>query len=77
MRIIENGSYHRLLLMYQGEITPAAILTPADQGDSVLDATVASGVGNWHLYNGRKEEARRIIAMPPFGGVPRWWARPD
>ena len=70
MTIIENGSYHRLLLMYRGEITPDAILTPADQGDAVQDATVAYGVGNWHLYNGRKAEARRIferiIAMPQW-----------
>lgn len=70
MTIIENGSYHRLLLMYKGEITPDAILTPADQGDAVQDATVAYGVGNWHLYNGRTAEARRIferiIAMPQW-----------
>ncbi len=70
MKIIENGSYHRLLLMYKGEITPDAILTPADQGDSVQDATVAYGIGNWHLYNGRNQEARRIferiLAMPQW-----------
>ncbi len=70
MKVIENGSYHRLLLMYKGEITPDAILTPADQGDAVQDATVAYGVGNWHLYNGRKAEARqifeRVVAMPQW-----------
>ncbi len=70
MKVIENGSYHRLLLMYKGEITPDAILTPADQGDAVQDATVAYGVGNWHLYNGRMAEARqifeRIVAMPQW-----------
>jgi tetratricopeptide (TPR) repeat protein len=70
MKIIENGSYHRLLLMYKGEITPDAILTPADQGDAVQDATVAYGIGNWHLYNGRNAEARRIferiLAMPQW-----------
>ncbi len=76
MTIIENGSYHRLLLMYKGAITPEAILTPADQGDAVQDATVAYGVGNWHLYNGRNAEARRIferiLAMPQwsaFGSI--------
>ena len=46
------------------------MLTPADQGDAVQDATVAYGVGNWHLYNTRKDEARRIvervIAMPQW-----------
>lgn len=70
MKVIENGSYHRLLLMYKGEIPPDGILTKADQGDAVQDATVAYGVGNWHLYNGRKAEARtifeRIVAMPQW-----------
>ncbi len=70
LKVIENGSYHRLLLMYQGRIAPDAILTPADQADAVQDATVAYGVGNWHLYNGRKDDARRIferiIAMPQW-----------
>lgn len=71
MEIIENGSYHRLLLMYKGQLAPAAVLTPADRGDAVQDATVAYGVGNWHLYNGRPDEARRlferILAMPQWG----------
>ncbi|MFN0177876.1 MAG: tetratricopeptide repeat protein [Gemmatimonadales bacterium] len=71
MEIIENGSYHRLLLMYQGELSPDAVLTPADRGDAIQDATVAYGVGNWHLYNGRRGEARavfeRIMGMPQWG----------
>lgn len=71
MEIIENGSYHRLLLMYKGELEPGAVLTPADQGDAVQDATVGYGVGNWHLYNGREAEARaifeRILTGPQWG----------
>jgi tetratricopeptide (TPR) repeat protein len=71
MEIIENGSYHRLLLMYKGELTPEAILTPADRGDAVQDATVGYGVGNWHLYNGRVAEGRaifeRILTGPQWG----------
>lgn len=70
MKVIENGSYHRLLLMYRGQLAPEAILIPADRGDAVQDATVAYGVGNWHLYNGRKDQARkvfeRIMAMPQW-----------
>jgi hypothetical protein len=70
MEIIENGSYHRLLLMYKGLLPADSILTPADRGDAVQDATVAYGVGNWHLYNGRPTEAReifeRILSMPQW-----------
>ena len=71
MEIIENGSYHRLLLMYKGLVPADSVLTPADRADAVQDATVAYGVGNWHLYHGRVAEAtaifERIIRMPQWG----------
>jgi hypothetical protein len=38
---------------------------------SVTDATAAYGIGNWHLYNGRRAEAeaifRRILAGGQWG----------
>ncbi|NIM51250.1 MAG: hypothetical protein GTN62_15020 [Gemmatimonadales bacterium] len=61
MDIIENHSYHRLLLMYKGEISPDSLLAEAASGDALANATVAYGVGNWHLYNGRAEEAHQIF----------------
>ena len=63
MEIIENASYHKLLLMYKGAQTPEALL--ADSGASGVDAvTIGYGVGNWYLYNGR-----RAAAMAVFRGV--------
>jgi tetratricopeptide (TPR) repeat protein len=58
MDIIENGSYHRLLLFYKGEIDEQTILSPST--DALDNATVGYGVGNWHHYNGRIEEAKQI-----------------
>ena len=54
-------------LIYKGLISPDTLLTPSAGDDAALsDATIASGVGNWHLYNGRRSEAealfRRTIA---------------
>lgn len=72
MDVIENGSYHRLLLLYKGLLSPDAVLTPADKGDAIQDATVAYGVGNWHLYNGREAEARKIFERIMTG--PQWGA---
>jgi tetratricopeptide (TPR) repeat protein len=77
MDIIENGSYHQLLLMYKGEVAPEALLSPAKGEDAALsDATVTYGVANWHLYNGRRAEAealfRHVIAggqWPSFGYI--------
>jgi len=57
--VIENDAYHNLLLMYKGELTPEDLLGPEE--DAVQSATVAYGVGNWYYYNGRTEEADRIL----------------
>ncbi|MGH7560120.1 MAG: tetratricopeptide repeat protein [Gemmatimonadales bacterium] len=73
MDVIENGSYHRLLLLYKGEL-PVDSLLPARPKDSsmatVEDVTTAYGVANWHYYEGRTVEAiamfRRIVASPAW-----------
>ena len=61
MDVIENGSYHRLLLMYKGAATPEALLASAE-GEALDAVTIGYGVGNWHLYNGRPDRARQIFA---------------
>ena len=58
MNIIENGSYHRLLLMYKGEIPESELMKTVDAGLELV--TTGYGVGNWHFYNGRIAEARKI-----------------
>ena len=60
MAIIENGSYHRLLMMYKGA-TEATALLAASRAEGLDAVTIGYGVANWHLYNGRKEEARTIL----------------
>lgn len=74
MEIIENEGYHRLLRMIQGELSPEELRAGAS-GD--LDPpTLGYGIGNWHLYNGRREEAakafREVLAggnWPAFGYI--------
>jgi tetratricopeptide (TPR) repeat protein len=61
MDIIENHGYHRLLLMYKGELTPEDLLQDAGSDDPLANATVGYGVGNWHLYNGRPTEAESVF----------------
>src|SRR5687767_6325596 len=72
MNVIENEAYHRLMLMYKGEMPVEAVLPVSASGEmSVTDATAAYGIGTWHLYNGRRAEAeqifRRIIAGGQWG----------
>lgn len=65
MDVIENTGYYRLLLMYKNSLPAERLLNEA-QGDSAASHSVLYGVGNWHLYNGRREQAveifRRIVS---------------
>ena len=71
MDIIENGSYHKLLLMYKGEENPEALLSSARS--KALDAvTIGYGIGNWHLYNGRQERAMRIFTEIVEKNASQW-----
>jgi tetratricopeptide (TPR) repeat protein len=59
MNVIESMAYHQLCLLYKGEGEMATALgagvTPAG-GDSAM-----YGVGNWHLYNNRTDEAKAMF----------------
>lgn len=66
--VIENAEYHRLLLMYKGERTPAALLAAA--GDDAGGSATRYGVSAWYLVNGRRDEAealwKSILAGPDW-----------
>ena len=75
MQILENGSYHRRLLMYKGALQPEALLSSADATELDL-ATQGYGVGNWYLCNGNETRAKEIFARvvqgsywPAFGFI--------
>ena len=71
MEILENGSYHRRLLMYKGLEKPETLLNPKD-ADAVTIATQGYGVGNWYLVTGKPAEAREIFNV--VVGTPNWSA---
>ena len=58
MDVFENTSYYKLLLMYKGETAADAL--PA-AGTGLDGATIGYGIGNWHLYNGRRAEAFKLF----------------
>lgn len=68
MDIIENTAYHKLLLLFKGELEPGTLVD--DDGDELRDATTRYGLGVWHLVNGRQAEAtetfRQIVATGPW-----------
>jgi tetratricopeptide (TPR) repeat protein len=68
MDVIENGTYHKLLLMARREFDPASL---AVQDVSTVDGvTLLYGVANWYLYNGHSARAeelfRQIVAGPQW-----------
>jgi len=66
--VIENGSYHSLLLLYKGERTADDLLKSAGAGSA--GSAVKYGVSAWHGYSGRQAEARRmweeIVSAPDW-----------
>lgn len=60
MKIIENDSYHKRLLMYKGLVQPEDVLDPTEQ-DGVQLATQGYGVANWYLLNGEHAKGQEIL----------------
>ena len=59
MDILENGSYHKRLLMYKSLVEPEELLNP---DASELDlATRGYGVANWYFVNGEVDKAKEIL----------------
>jgi len=70
-----TNAYTRRLQLYRGEIGPDMVVTAADT-DDVQVATLAYGVGNWHLLRGDKAQARHWFersvqsgGWPAFGFI--------
>lgn len=72
MDIIENDTYHVLLLMYKGELDAETLLAEAQAADGIENATLGYGIGNWHFYNGRLEQAEGVFRSVLQG--PQWAA---
>jgi tetratricopeptide (TPR) repeat protein len=67
MDILENGSYHRRLLMYKGVTQPEALLDTAKADDTTI-ATQGYGVGNYYFVTGNTAKARDVFEKVTSGG---------
>lgn len=65
--IIENGSYHRILLWMKGEMTEEALR--ATMTTPIEKQTIGNGIAQWHQANGRRASAelalREVLATGP------------
>ncbi len=57
--IIENDDYYKLIKLYQGKLKPEELT--AKNANSFGDASAGYGVGNWFLYNGKRDEAIKVF----------------
>jgi hypothetical protein len=60
--VIENGDYYKLLKLYQGKIKPEDLLNEAGS-----NSTLGYGLGNWYLYNGKRNEAIKLFRQVTTG----------
>lgn len=65
--VIENGSYHRLLLFFRGDLAEDALLS--ERSTALELQTIGNGIAQWHLAQGRRRPAetmlRRVLASGP------------
>ena len=61
MPVIENASYHKLLLMYKGELAADA-LEAASKGNALDAVTIGYGLANYHLYNKSLNRGRQLLS---------------
>jgi tetratricopeptide (TPR) repeat protein len=60
--VIENDDYLKLLRLYRGEVRPEMLMAEiGDKAESLGNASLAYGLGNWYLYNGDRIRARQIF----------------
>jgi len=60
MEILENASYYRQLMFYKGFYKPNDLLRVDSLAEDKEMALITQryGLGNWYLYNDKKEEAK-------------------
>jgi tetratricopeptide (TPR) repeat protein len=66
--VIENGDYYKLIRVYKGQLEPATLwLEISSRSNSLSNATMGYGLGNWYLYNGQRAEAEKIFRQVTAG----------
>jgi tetratricopeptide (TPR) repeat protein len=76
MEILENDSYHDLVMLYAGRLEAAELQDRLDRGDGPSQAALAYGLARWYDDNGDAQRAheayKRIVAEAPwaaFGAI--------
>lgn len=62
LEIIENDDYYKLLKLYRGKLKATDLLPELrEDANALSSASLGYGLGNWYLYNGKRDVAERIF----------------
>lgn len=67
LEVIENADYYKLIKLYQGKLKPADLLDTNQTANTLSNATVGYGVGNWFLYTRQRAEAEKLFRQVILG----------
>lgn len=60
--IIENADYYKLIRIYKGQLKAEDVLAEIGKNaDSLSNATMGYGLGNWFLYNAQRAQAEKVF----------------
>ena len=68
--LIENSDYYKLIRLYQGKLTIETVRGESESNktsNTLSNATLGYGVGNWLFYNGRPAEAETLLRQVVAG----------
>lgn len=66
--IIENDDYYKLIKLYQGRLKAEDLLREISSSTNTLsNASIGYGLGNWFLYNDQRVEAEKIFRQINVG----------
>jgi tetratricopeptide (TPR) repeat protein len=68
LEVIENADYYKLIRLYQGRTQPADLMKEiSGNANTLSNASVGYGLGNWFLYNRQRAEAEKIFRQITVG----------
>ncbi len=68
LEVIENDDYYKLIRLYQGKITAAELeRSIGGNADSLGNASLGYGLGNWYSYIGETEKGLAIFRLITAG----------
>lgn len=69
VEVIENADYLKLVRLYQGQLKPSDLMREISSSNTntLSNASVGYGLGNWYLYGRQKADAEKIFRQITSG----------